>query len=49
MRECLVDEVEFITDVHYEECVDESKGWKGKFSLLHWVCVCKGVGRQLEV
>ena len=32
VRECLVDEVEFITDVHYEESV-----WK--LSLVHRVCV----------
>ena len=39
VRECLVDEVEFITGVHYEECVDGSKGWEGKLSLVHRFCL----------
>ena len=41
VRECLVDEVEFITDVHYEESVwMKVRGGRGSSAFYKaWVCV----------
>ena len=38
VRECVISEVEFITSVEYEECVNESTGWEGR-SALYVGCV----------
>ena len=39
VRDCLVNEVEFITSVKYDECVDEGAWGEGKVSLVCMLCV----------
>ena len=41
VRECLVDEVEFITDVHYEESVwMKVRGRRGSSAFYIGLCIC---------
>ena len=37
--ECLVDEVDFVSTVKYEKCVDESSGEEGEGSIVYLLCV----------
>ena len=39
VRECLVSEVEFMTAVVHEECVDESARRKGKVGPVYRMCI----------